>query len=133
MVVASAVLPTLLATQTALQDANVETDVRFGNGASAIARPAGGGFAVFGIADVENPRMDEETFQALRAQPGVASAVGLAEDFRSEVSDRVQLRTAQAGFVGVRGDLNTVVFGEFIQWAQGDGSASNAWPPTPTP
>ncbi len=124
MVVASAVLPTLLATQLALTDANIETDLRFSRGAEAYARAAiaspGG---IFRTTRRTSDRLNEENLIELRQQPGIVQAVGIADDFRTEVSDRVQLRSARVQVIGVRGDLNDVLFGEFMQWAQGDASA----------
>jgi ABC-type antimicrobial peptide transport system permease subunit len=122
MVVASAVFPTLLATQTALDDANIETDTRFGNGASMNVRPPGGGFFFFSDAG-DNPRISDEAFEVLQTQPGVIGAVAVAEGFSNEVSDRVQVRSANANYIGVRGDLAGVVYPEFMQWAEGDASA----------
>jgi ABC-type antimicrobial peptide transport system permease subunit len=122
MVVASAVFPTLLATQTALDDANIETDTRFGNGTSMIVRPPGGRFFFF--SDVgSNPYISADAVENVQTQPGVMSAVALAEGFSDEVSDRVQVRSARANFIGVRGDLADVVYPEFMQWAQGEASA----------
>lgn len=124
MVVASAVLPTLLATQLALTDANLETDLRFSRGAEAYARAAistpGG---IFRTTRRTSDRLSGENLAELRQQPGIVQAVGIADDFRTEVSDRVQLRSANVQVIGVRGDLNEVLFGEFMQWAEGDASA----------
>jgi ABC-type antimicrobial peptide transport system permease subunit len=59
----------------------------------------------------------------LASQPGITSAVGVAENYRNEVSDLVQLRAMDAGFIGVSGDLNSVLYKEFMQWKQGDASS----------
>jgi len=124
MVVASAVLPTLLATQLALTDANIETDLRFSRGASASASPVS--------STNEGPvKVVQRTIDALsdtdlaevQKQGGIAAVVGVASGYHTEASDRVSLRTAQVNLVGVPGDLNTVLFPEFMQWAQGDASA----------
>jgi ABC-type antimicrobial peptide transport system permease subunit len=124
MIVASAVLPTLLATQLVLQDVNVETDTRFNNGAAAVARPAGGGgFRIFNRGPRIQQVIDAETMGQLAAQPGVAAVVGTAGGFNTQSSDRVQLRSANVNLVGVQGDLSTVLFNDLTQWAQGDNSA----------
>lgn len=124
MIVASAVLPTLLATQLALTDANLETDLRFSRGAEAYARAAistpGG---IFRTTRRTGDRLDKANLADLRQQPGIVAAVGIADDFRAEVSDRAQLRSANVQVIGVSGDLNDVLFREFMQWAQGDASA----------
>jgi ABC-type antimicrobial peptide transport system permease subunit len=123
MIVASAVLPTMLATQLVLQDVNVETDTRFNNGAAAVARPRGGGFRFFSFDDSSAQVIEAEAMAQLAAQPGVANVVGSASGFNTESSDRVQLRSANINLVGVQGDLNTVLFNDLTQWAQGDNSA----------
>jgi putative ABC transport system permease protein len=124
MIVASAVLPTLLATQLALTDANLETDLRFSRGAEAYARAAistpGG---IFRTTRRTGDRLDKANLADLRQQPGIVAAVGIADDFRAEVSDRAQLRSANVQVIGISGDLNDVLFREFMQWAQGDASA----------
>ncbi len=124
MVVASAVLPTLLATQLALTDANLETDLRFSRGAEAYARAAiatpGG---IFRTTRRTSDRLDKANLADLRQQPGIVAAVGIADDFRAEASDRAQLRSANVQLIGVAGDLNDVLFREFMQWAQGNASA----------
>jgi ABC-type antimicrobial peptide transport system permease subunit len=124
MIVASAVLPTLLATQLVLQDVNVETDTRFNNGAAAVARPASaGGFRIFNRGPRVQQVIDAETMGQLAAQPGVASVVGTAGGFNTQSSDRVQLRSASINLIGVQGDLGTVLFNDLTQWAQGDNAA----------
>lgn len=123
MIVASAVLPTLLATQLVLQDVNVETDTRFNNGAAAVARPAGGGFRFFNRGNRAEQVIETEAMAQLAAQPGVAGVVGTSGGFNTQSSDRVQLRSANINLIGVQGDLSTVLFNDLTQWAQGDNSA----------
>ena len=131
MVVMSAVLPTLLATQLVLSDANIETDLRFQRGTDIYARPVvifggqggGGGGPIFRRAVRTDARMSNADIDNLARQGGIANVIGLGEDFRSEVSDRVLLRTSSVEFVGVQGDLNSVLYQEFYRWAQGDATA----------
>ncbi len=124
MIVASAVLPTLLATQLVLQDVNVETDTRFNNGAAATVRPAGaGGFRFFNRGNRTTQVIEAEALSQLAAQAGVANVVGTAGGFNTQSSDRVQLRSANINLIGVQGDLGTALFNDLTQWAQGDNSA----------
>lgn len=124
MVVASAVLPTLLATQLALTDANLETDLRFFRGAEAYARAVTtSGLGMFRFSQRTDERLDDADLAEVRAQAGVASAAAVAEDFRAQVGDRVGLRNASVRVIGVRGNLADVLYPEFIQWADGDSSA----------
>ena len=124
MVVASAVLPCLLATELALTDANIETDLRFGIGAPATARVFGkGNIAFFGAPTGETTTLSTKDVADLGAQPGISAVVGVAQDYFNEVSDLVQLRSARANFIGVGGDLSGVLYGDLMQWSQGDASA----------
>ncbi len=133
MVVMSAVLPTLLATQLVLSDANIETDLRFQRGTDIYARPVvvfgaqggdgGGGGPIFRRTVRTDARMNVDDMNSLARQGGVANVVGLGEDFNAEVSDRVLLRSSPVNFVGVQGDLTTVLYPEFYRWAQGDTTA----------
>lgn len=132
MVVMSAVLPTLLATQLVLTDANIETDIRFDSGTDISARPllvfqpnedGGGPGPVFRRAVRTDSRMSQSDIDNLSRQGGVAGVIGFADDFRSEASDRVQLRNSSVGFIGLQGDLNTVLYSEFFRWKEGDAGA----------
>jgi putative ABC transport system permease protein len=124
MVVASAVLPCLLATELALSDANIETDMKFSRGAAAQAQIMGKGDArFFNSASNINASLGTQDVTELGYQPGIASAVGVADSYSNEVSDQLQLRAVRANFIGVGGDLNSVLYKEFMQWSQGDASA----------
>lgn len=124
MVVASAVLPCWLGTQLALEDANLETDFKFSSGAPAEARYfSAGNVRFFGTGGFTSTDMGAEDLAEMRRQPGIATAVATAEQYRDEVSDRVQLRSTQAGFIGVEGDLNQVLYPEFMQWTAGNATA----------
>ncbi len=130
MVVMSAVLPTLLATQLALSDANIDTDLRFQRGTDIYARPVvifggggGGGGPIFRRAVRTDSRMSNDDITNLARQGGIANVAGLGEDYRSEASDRVQLRSSSVEFVGVQGDLSQVLYPGFYRWTQGDTAA----------
>ena len=124
MVVASAVLPCLLATELALSDANIETDLRFSRGAAAQAQMmVQSNERFFNAASTTETNLGMQDIADLASQPGITSVVGVAESYRNEVSDLVQLRAMDAGFIGVSGDLNSVLYKEFMQWTQGDASA----------
>lgn len=125
MVVASAVLPCLLAAQLALTDANIETDSRFNRGADVTARPGlsatiGGVFRSFSRT---SQRLSAENLAELSRQPGIAAAVGLAQDYRGDASDRAQVRVATVSVIGVQGDLTQVLYPDFYQFVSGDESA----------
>jgi len=129
MVVMSGVLPCLLATQLALQDANVETDSRFNNGAPVVAqvRPAGGGgpdFQVFRRVERADAILTSADFATIRNQSGIATVVGVADNLNGmQVSDRIGLRSARVNLVGVQDDLNKVLYADLLRWTAGDASA----------
>ncbi|NJM41209.1 MAG: FtsX-like permease family protein [Anaerolineae bacterium] len=124
MVVMSGVFPTLLATQIALQDANLETDTRFQTGAPLVAERNvffGGNFRVFSRFVPEQDKLSDKDIDAVKGQPGIGQVVGLANDFRDvEISDRIQLRSAQVSVLGVQGDLTQVLYNDLFRWGQGD-------------
>ena len=126
MVVMSGVLPCLLATQLALQDANLETDTRFQNGAPLVAqrRTFFAGTTVFRRARVSSENLKNADIKAVQGQPGVSTVVGIADNFQSaQASDRISLRNSNVSLVGVQGDLNTVLFTSLFRWAEGNASA----------
>lgn len=127
MVVMSGVLPCLLSTQLALQEANVETDSRFNNGSPILAqvRQAGGGdFAqVFRRVDRADVYLTSADFAAFRAQSGIVDVVGVADNFPNvQVSDRIGLRSARINLVGVKDDLTKVLYTDLIRFSEGSPS-----------
>ena len=127
MVVMSGVFPTLLATQIALQNANLETDTQFQNGAPLIAeRNAffGGNFRVFSTFIPEQDKLTDKDIDAVKGQPGIGKVIGIADDFRDvEVSDRIELRTARVSVIGLQDDLTQVLYPDLFRWDQGDATA----------
>jgi ABC-type antimicrobial peptide transport system permease subunit len=124
MVVMSGVFPTLLATQIALQNANLETDVRFQNGATLVAERNvffGGNFRVFSSFIPDQEKLTDKDVETVQGQPGIDKVVGVANDFRDvEVSDRIQLRSTQVSLIGLQGDLTQVLYPDLFRWEQGD-------------
>jgi ABC-type antimicrobial peptide transport system permease subunit len=129
MVVMSGVLPCLLATQLALQDANLETDARFQSGAPLTTERntfLGGprGNFVFRGFIAEQEKLTDKDIEAVRGQPGIANVVGIADDFRNvEVSDRIQMRSLNLSLIGVQGDLSQVLYPDLFRWSGSDTSA----------
>lgn len=129
MVVMSGVLPTLLATQLALQDANLETDRRFNAGAPLVAQIAnfggpGGAPNVFRATTRRDPNISAQDIAAITRQNGVSEVIGVADNLRGmQASDEIQLRSSSVNFVGVNGDLNKVLYPTLFRWAEGDATA----------
>ncbi|MBN1658151.1 MAG: FtsX-like permease family protein [Anaerolineae bacterium] len=121
LVLFSGVLPSFLATETAMSNANVETAVRLNMGAPVQMQ-------IF-------RRGDQSEFAALyrlrpsfvsdelREIPGIDRAVGLTYEYRTEVSDAVAMRRGWVTLVGVTGDLNDVVYADLTILAAGGPAA----------
>jgi putative ABC transport system permease protein len=124
LVLFSGVLPSFLATQSAISSANLETDVRLDMGAPVEMR-------VFA-------RSDDPEFAALNwlrpsflteelaAVAGLDQAVGMTHAYSTRVSDAIHMRTAAANVVGVTGDLNDVLYGDLIIFSEGGVDALTA-------
>lgn len=130
MVVASAVLPCLLAAQLVVSDANLDTDLRFSNGTDAIASVGGPGFGPpggigggFNNIRVRGDNMSDDNLHDFSGHPGVQNAVAIANGYIGDASDRVNLRSRRARFIGVSGDLTKVLYPEFYKFNAGDASA----------
>ena len=126
MVVMSGVLPCLLATQLALQKANVETDSQFNNGAQIVAttRSAGGNFNFFRRGARPDANLSDADIAAVKSQRGIGTVVGVADNLPNmAVSDVIGLRTENVSYVGVESDLNTVLYPSLFRWIGGDASA----------
>jgi len=126
MVVMSGVLPCLLATQLALQDANLETDSRFNNGAPMVAQASVsmGGFPIFRRFGREETELSDEDVAAVVGQPGLQTVVGVAANLSDmTVGDQISLRTARVSLIGVGGDLNAVLYPDLFRWTEGDAAA----------
>ena len=121
LVLFSGVLPSFLATQSALSYANLETDVFLNLGAPL---------------DVNSWGSYEEGEEAktywlrpsfltdeLGTVPGVAEMVGVTRAFSSSASDSVGMRRAPVSAYGLGGDLNTVVYADMMEFVAGDESA----------
>jgi ABC-type antimicrobial peptide transport system permease subunit len=127
MVVMSGVLPCLLATQLALQEANVQTETRFNNGSPLIAQTASSSFGFFPIFRRESRQdanLSEADIAAVTDQPGIDTVIGVADNLQGmTVSDRISMRTARTSLVGVAGDLNQVLYTNLMRWVEGDATA----------
>ena len=78
MVVMSGVLPCLLATQRAIQDANLETDSQFSTGAPLVAQTisSSGNFKIFSRNSRASANLSDADIAAVKGQPGIGSVVG---------------------------------------------------------
>lgn len=117
LVLFSGVLPSFLATQMALDNANFETRTRLNMGAPVVIQ------AFRRWDEPEDPSqywlrpsfLDDE----LSVIEEIEHAVGLSSGFESRASDPVGLRSAGVQVKGVDGRLNNVLFEDMIDFAAG--------------
>lgn len=118
LVLFSGVLPSFLATQQAVTNADLETAVRLRQGAPLELN-------VFGFWNSEE---QAERFrlkpsflaEELTVVPGVGEVVGLTHGYGTTVRDTVGLRSASANVIGVGGQLDRVLYGDLIEFVEGD-------------
>jgi ABC-type antimicrobial peptide transport system permease subunit len=121
LVMFSGVLPSFLATQSAIDNANVETNIRLEMGAPLEIRN-------------ESTWMEPEIAPLYRLRPsfvsddlaaiaGVENAVGLTYEYRTQVSDAVGMRTGKLELVGVTGALNHVLYDDATIFVAGGPAA----------
>lgn len=117
LVLFSGVLPSFLATQSAISHANIETDVRLRMGAPVEIQS----FSRFSQPEFAALSRLRPSFVAeeVTAVPGIKDAVGLTHDYRTQVSDAVGMRSGSMTLVGVTGDLNQVLYPEMMIFTAG--------------
>ncbi len=118
MVVFSATLPTFLGTMAALEQKNYDVEARFQNGAPVIAEVSRWQRYFFNQDNEDNllPGFLDE----FRAVPGIAQAVGLTAEYRSDVTNRVTLRKAAVQVQGLTGTLEDVIYADLTEYYAGD-------------
>lgn len=112
LVLFSGILPSFLATQSAISNANIETDVRLNSGApievNVWSRSDDPEFAA--LSWLRPSFLEDEMLQI----EGIETAVGLTHNYSTEIRDPVGMRAAGVNVVGLTGDLNDVLYNEFI-------------------
>ena len=117
LVLFSGVLPSFLATQSAISNANLESDVRLNAGAP-VEVEVFGGFGNNGDASLNRLKpsfIDEE----LLAIPGMDQAVGLTYGYGTSASDPVGMRSGTISLTGVDGRLQDVLFNDLVEFVGG--------------
>jgi ABC-type lipoprotein release transport system permease subunit len=130
LVLLSGVLPSSLATDFAISDAHIETDMRLGMGAPVSMRS----FSRFGETELEHlsylrPSMVAEEVGSV---PGVRDVVGLTYAYETRVYDAVEMRSGTLNLVGVTGDLSAVLYEELMVFTAGGPQALGAILKDPT-
>jgi len=129
LVLFSGVLPSFLATQTALDYANMETSARLNLGAPLNVR-------VFSFWDANDPaqgRLRPSFITSdLLTVPGIDQVAALTYGFESRAADPVGLRSAGVTVVGVDGPLRDVIFADMLELAAGSPAVFDELPADPT-
>ena len=118
MVVFSATLPTFLGTMTALEQKNYDVTARFNNGSPIIASISRWGWYYFGNQDNENNLLPS-FLNEFSAVPNIENAVGLTAEYRSDVTNKVALRTTAIQVQGITGSLDDIVYSDLTEYAEG--------------
>ncbi len=117
LVLFSGVLPSFLATQIAIDNANIVTNVRLDMGAP--------------VEMQSYARWDESELAALsrlrpsfvsdevQSIPGIETAVGITHGYSTQVSDSVGMRDGWMRLEGVTGDLNDVLYQDMMIFVAG--------------
>ena len=121
LVLFSGVLPSFLATQNAIDFANIRTDVELDMG-SPIELRVRSRFAEPGLEQLDwlQPSFITEDLAQFSE---IENAVGLTNEYRAEITDAVGMRNTSLSLRGVTGDLNNVLFDQYVDFPTGDRAA----------
>ncbi len=120
LVLFSGVLPSFLATQQAVYNADIETSTRLDMGSPMNLRVFGSRFNDGNTNNYLKPSFRTDEFGQIW---GVEETVGLTYEYRSNASDLVGLRSAGVGVIGVDGRLNDVLYADMIEFVAGSPAA----------
>jgi ABC-type antimicrobial peptide transport system permease subunit len=125
LVLFSGVLPSFLATQMALENANFEATIRQDMGAPASIQVVG---------YWESPENAEQyrlkpdfRTNELAAVGGMDQSVGLTYGYQTTVSDQIGFRSAPVTVIGVDGHLNDVAYSDLVEIIAGGQAALDAF------
>ncbi len=117
LILFSGVLPSFLATQSAIDNINIETNNNLDMGAPVAmefwSRYEGEEYAHLSYL---RPSFIEDEVQTV---PGIGKAVGLTYEYGTRVSDAVEMRNGWMNLVGVSGDLSEVLFDDLMVFSAG--------------
>ncbi|MCP5100893.1 MAG: ABC transporter permease [Chloroflexi bacterium] len=122
LVLFSGVLPSFLATQDAMSDANLETDVRLNSGAPLEIEVFGSDNATQASLNRLRPSFLTDELAAI---PGIDQMVGMTYAYRTNASDPVGMRGGTIALTGVIGDLNEVLYSDMVEFVAGTPDSLN--------
>ncbi len=117
LVLFSGVLPSFLATQMALENANFETSVRLNMGAPVSIRV----FQMWNEPDDPSSSRLKPSFLSkdLAAVPGIDQSVGVTYNYWSNASDLVGMRSTSINVRGIEGRLDDILFTDMMEFTAG--------------
>jgi ABC-type lipoprotein release transport system permease subunit len=130
LVLLSGVLPSSLATDFAINNAHIETDIRLSMGAPVSLRS----FSRFGETELASlsymrPSLVSEGVGAVQ---GIERVVGLTHEYETQVYDVVEMRSGTIKLVGVTGDLGGVLYDDLTIFTAGGPEALSTIVSDPT-
>jgi putative ABC transport system permease protein len=118
LVLFSGVLPSFLATQVALENANVENSMRQNMGAPLDIQLA---WWRGSLEELEDQQLSPSFLSdELATIPGILSAAGLTYEYETRISDEVGFKGAGVKVRGVVGPLEAITFAEMADFSQGE-------------
>jgi putative ABC transport system permease protein len=117
LVLLSGVLPSFLATQSAMDYADIERDVRLNLGAPVSVRI----WSRYGETEFETLGYLRPSFlrDEIGAIPGIDQAIGVTYEYPARVHDAVDMRSGRMTLLGVSGDLSDVLYDDLTVWVAG--------------
>jgi putative ABC transport system permease protein len=117
LILFSGVLPSFLATQSAIDSVNIETNMRLDMGAPVEIRI----FSRWDAPELAALSYLRPSFVAeeIPSTPGIEHAIGLTYNYGAPVYDAVEMRSGYLTLVGVTGDLNDVLYEDMMVFTAG--------------
>ncbi len=120
LVLFSGVLPSFLATQIALDNANFETSTQLDMGAPVSVRV----FARWNATDdVSSANLKPSEMDRITAVSGIDQAIGISSGYNTRASDPVNMRSAAVEVIGIRDNLTNVLFTDMMEFVAGSPDA----------
>ncbi|MFN2142045.1 MAG: ABC transporter permease, partial [Candidatus Promineifilaceae bacterium] len=118
LVLFSGVLPSFLATQVALDNANMENNLRQSMGAPLTVQVA---TWYVSEEELEKQRLSPSFLsEELETMPGIGSAAGLSYNYDTRIGDELNFKNARVSVRGVEGPLEEIIFSDMVDFSAGD-------------
>ena len=117
LILLSGVFPSYLATQAAMDIAQVETDTKLSMGSQIDIRtwPISSEPESRVLASIRPSAVHNE----IQAIPGIGVTVGLTDQYRNRIYDSVEMRSGRMRLIGVTGDLGKALYSDLVAFSSG--------------